>query len=37
MKTRYVIRTIAAGAVSIAARLIIKKIQNKKQAKQTGQ
>jgi|TARA_R110000787_G_scaffold111730_1_gene220680 hypothetical protein len=29
---RFIIRTIAAGAVSIAARIIIKKIQDKKQA-----
>lgn len=28
---RFMIRTIAAGAVSIAARIIIKKIQDKKQ------
>lgn len=28
---RYIIRTIAAGAISVAARIIIKKIQEKKQ------
>lgn len=30
---RFIIRTIAAGAVSIAARIIIKKIQDKNEAK----
>tara|TARA_R110000824_G_scaffold25838_7_gene89589 strand:+ start:15217 stop:15345 length:129 start_codon:yes stop_codon:yes gene_type:complete len=29
---RYIIRTIAAGAISVAARIIIKKIQEKKPA-----
>lgn len=28
---RFIIRTIAAGAISIAAKIIIKKIQDKKQ------
>lgn len=28
---RYIIRTIAAGAISVAARIIIKKIQEKNQ------
>lgn len=28
---RYIIRTIAAGAISVAARIIIKKIQENKQ------
>lgn len=37
MNMRFVVRTIAAGAVSIAARLIIKKIQNKKQAEPSSQ
>jgi len=30
-KVRFIIRTIAAGAISIAARIIIKKIQEKDQ------
>tara|TARA_R110000824_G_scaffold111734_1_gene260418 strand:- start:1177 stop:1314 length:138 start_codon:yes stop_codon:yes gene_type:complete len=33
---RFIIRTIAAGAVSIAARIIIKKIQDKKNADTTA-
>jgi len=30
---RYIIRTIAAGAISVAARIIIKKIQQKNETK----
>ncbi len=30
---RYIIRTIAAGAISVAARIIIKKIQEKNETK----
>lgn len=33
---RFIVRTIAAGAVSIAARIIIKKLQEKKQAEHTA-
>lgn len=32
---RYIIRTIAAGAISVAARIIIKKIQEKDQPEKT--
>lgn len=32
---RYIIRTIAAGAISVAARIIIKKIQEKKETETT--
>ena len=34
---RFIIRTIAAGAISIAAKIIIKKIQEKNQSEPTVQ
>ena len=33
---RFIIRTIAAGAISLAAKIIIKKIQEKKQGPDDG-
>lgn len=35
-RMRFIIRTIAAGAISIAARIIIKKIQNKNEPDTTA-